>query len=64
MKIISKEKKLNYYEYVFDTKHIYWIFSNFTKAYTPTGRYPSRKKTIEMEKIISQWEHEKIQIPN
>jgi hypothetical protein len=64
MQVISKEKKPHYFEYFFDTGHKYWVFSNFTKAYTPTGRYPSRKKTEEMERIISQWEDTRIQFPN
>jgi hypothetical protein len=66
MKIISKEKlgskKYGHTQYLFDTGYKYWVFADcVTKAFTPTGRYPSQVIKQKMERIISKYEDRRIQ---
>ena len=68
MKIISKDKigtsEYNYVQYMFDTGYKYWVWTDCTtKAFTATGRYPSQKIKQKMERIISEWEDRRLQIP-
>jgi len=53
-----------YFEYILDTGHRYWVFDDgFTKAFTPTGKYPSFTTKRTMEITISKWESTQIQVP-
>jgi hypothetical protein len=67
MQVITKEKKsltsIFHIEYMFDTGHKYWVWSDdTTNAYTPSGRYPSKTTKQKMERLISEWESRRTQI--